>query len=378
MLTKLWNSVRGGAPPRSSFWASQPTSPLPLSIAPWEPVGDIPPPIQPTIGTVYRTPSTVDDAMVDHITCFLQDNYLEGYRLSTDYVMRKLQIPDNVSFMVVHQKQVIGFIYGQPLTIHMRETHPSRKPIPIYYVDLLCVSKEYRSQGLAKTLISYMSNFAPNNTRSFIHKKDREPLPISYFLYTRHYSIPVPRLRGDILKFPEVKDPMTAYRIFQRSMDELRESWYLEPSVDVFRSSVSVKTFICDRKELPFPLLFSMSFHRITRFGISVRTAELFYTNWEAVFRSKTNTSLMHRIFLELLNTCSLENATYFVVIGDPFPFYEMPEKTTACLPLYLHAYNLHIPSLHPPSLHTPSLHTHQTPNESMDPLKTAFMIPTF
>jgi len=334
MLTKLWNSVRGGAPPRSSFWASQPTSPSPLSIAPWEPVGDIPPPIQPTIGTVYRTPSAVDDAMVDHITRFLQDNYLEGYRLSADYVMRKLQIPDNVSFMVVHQKQVIGFIYGQPLTIHVRETQPSRKPIPIYYVDLLCVSKEYRSQGLAKTLISYMSNFAPNNTRSFIHKKDREPLPIAYFLYTRHYSIPVPRLRGDILKFPEVKDPMTAYRIFQQSMDALRvgpdvsrESWYLEPSVDVFRSSVSVKTFICDRKELPFPLLFSMSFHRSTRFGISVRTAELFYTNWEAVFRSKTNTSLMHRIFLELLNTCSLENATYFVVIGTPFHSMKCPRR---------------------------------------------------
>jgi len=352
MFSRLWDSIRGSdnttQPPSSTFWRHQPVTSNSATYL-WERVGDIPRPVPTEVGELYRTPSIPDNTLLEHITSFLQDNYLEGYRVTVDYVMRKLQIPDSISFMILHNKYVIGFIYAQPMTIHVL----GRNAIPIYYVDLLCIAKEYRSRGLAKALISHMSNFAPNGVKSFIHKKDKAPLPIPHFLHTQHYTVAVPKLRGDIAKFPEAKEDV-AYRIFQQSVSEGQKAWYLEPSADVFRSSVSVKTFLCDRKELPIPLIFSVAFHRVTKFGISVRTAELFYTNWEAVFRLKpepsalTHQSAMHRIFLELLNTCSLLNATYFVFIGNPFTYYEMRSTLMPSLPLYLHAYNLNIPTIAP------------------------------
>ena len=78
------------------------------------------------------------------ITIFLNNNYIDGYHLYEDYIFQKMSIQGSVGIICKIDNKIVGFIQSSPY-------HFLNKIFS--YVDLLCVSKEYRKQGLAKKMI---------------------------------------------------------------------------------------------------------------------------------------------------------------------------------------------------------------------------------
>jgi hypothetical protein len=125
----------------------------------------------------------------------LHDNYQYHYNkqyldwcLNTPIQNKSLQKYDTKKWNIglYHQKDLIGFIHGKPITINL-----DKQKIPCFYVDFLCIKKEYRGKHLAPVLISNMANNGfLEEYQVFIFKKEIYPLPFryinqyNYYLYT--------------------------------------------------------------------------------------------------------------------------------------------------------------------------------------------------
>jgi hypothetical protein len=122
----------------------------------------------------------------------LHDNYQYHYNkqyldwsLNTPIKSNSLQKYDTKKWNIglYHQKDLIGFIHGKPITIKL-----DKQKVPCFYVDFLCIKKEYRGQHLAPVLISNMAkNGFLEEYQVFIFKKEIYPLPFRYINQYHYY-----------------------------------------------------------------------------------------------------------------------------------------------------------------------------------------------
>lgn len=181
---------------------------------------------------------------VSDTTKFLNDNYIEGYYLSEDYIFQKMSIKGSIGIMYKINNTIIGFIQCSPYAFLDK----------IFgYVDLLCVSRKHRYKGLAKKLIENIIFYFPN--KIFIHKKDKNPLPFNHFYKTSHYSCGIAYLKNKY----GIKN--TLYKPLTEKIDKNNH---------IFISSESVKTYYYNDN------YFSFTLHKFKTIGY-LQIAEIFY-----------------------------------------------------------------------------------------------------
>ena len=306
-----------------SWWNSQPVFPkkeTPL----WGTINCIPKFVPHSKYVIYL----LNNEYIDAVLAFINSNYLYGYSLFKDYLERKINFPGSLSLVLMDNAKLIGFIHSSPIKLNN---------IECAYVDLMTVHKSYRNQGLAKVLISAITNLS--NLKHYIHKKDKSQLPFPYFYKTRHYSGHVP----SILKKYEAS---MAFELHESSRNNLPDvialyhEWLnkqtdFKPVVnlDTFSSSSSVKTYI----NVENKVMFSFSiFEFQVGFLKKSKIAEIFFINTPQ-FNFNFYIS-MFRCFQDLnIEYAVIQNNSFFSKIIEKDKYFESMD-------LFLHAYNLNIP----------------------------------
>ena len=187
------------------------------------------------------------DDNIDEILLFLNNNYIDGYIMSKDYINRKMSIPGSIGIIYKSNNIILGFIQSNPYEFMDKL---------FSYVDLLCVSKDYRSKGLAKKLIDNIIYYSPN--KIFIHKKDKYPLPFTHFYTTSHYTCGIAYLKN---KYGLKK---TLYNQLLKN-DSKKDS-------NILVSSESIKTYKYENNYISFSL------HKFRSIGY-LKIAEIFYVS---------------------------------------------------------------------------------------------------
>jgi hypothetical protein len=181
---------------------------------------------------------------IANVISFLNDNYIDGYNLSEDYLYRKMSIEGSIGILYKINNVIVGFIQCSPYQF-LNTTFS--------YVDLLCVKKSYRDKGLAKNLIENIIYYSP--IKIFIHKKDKYPLPFNHFYKTTHYTCGIAYLKNKY----GIKNTMYKPLLKRENNTE-----------NVFLTSDSIKTYYFQNNYISFAL------HKFKMIGI-LKIAEIFY-----------------------------------------------------------------------------------------------------
>lgn len=303
----------------SNFWKHQPVIPV-QNQEPYTLIGNIPSFIGTNDSqlTIYR----FSMKYFDDVLHFINDNYIYGYRLSSDYLRRKLTIADSYAYVLCDSCCIVGFIYSQPLL-------PTNHNLPpAHYVDLMTILKSHRKKGLANILISAITNFS-GESRVFIHKKDANPLMFPYFYRSRHYSASI-SLLTDKYRYPfrtnnnnSVINKQRAYEIYELECGSLK---YKNP-IDVFHTSSSVQTHILrDCAVVSFAIF---------EFNGNTTIAEIFYVSLE--FNTDDYIQLIH-----ILHQLDIQ-----LIVSLPYRFFKLcieKDSYMESMELFIHSYNMYIP----------------------------------
>jgi len=300
-----------------TWWHTQPVYPS-NTIQLWETIGIIPPFIENDTFKIYQ----FNIIYIQQLLQFINNNYLTGYRLTNDYLYRKIKLQGSVSLVLMENNIIIGFIYSSPMKINN---------IECAYVDLMTVSKEHRNSGLAKILISAITNFS--KTKHYIHKKDKTPLPFPYFFTTRHYT-------GNV-KLNYKKHSLNLMPVNDTNIDTIYSS-YLKWSnnqefksvvpKDTFISSESVKTFYHNDFIVSFAIFnFTYGFMR------NVKIAEIFFINY-SLYHPELYQSLLYQLKVQDIEFIIVQNNSFFreIILRDNY---------LESMELFLHSFNLNIPN---------------------------------
>jgi hypothetical protein len=156
---------------------------------------------------------------VNDIVQFLNDNYIDYYELSTDYISRKLTCDNSRSLVYtdVATGNIIGYVYSSTFIFQGK---------PFTYVDLLCVHKLYRKTHIAERLIDAIIYVSP--IKQIIHKKDSTCLPFKHFHQTSHYSCGVAYLCSKYTEYSnknqwiiDEKESSETVKIYRSSIGEV-------------------------------------------------------------------------------------------------------------------------------------------------------------
>jgi GNAT superfamily N-acetyltransferase len=309
-----------------SWWKSQPVfakSDTPL----WGTIASVPRFESHPQYTIYRLNPEYIDAVLE----FINRNYLYGYALYKDYLQRKIDFPGALALVLMDANKIIGFIYSCPITLNTNHE--------CAYVDLMTVHKSYRNQGLAKVLISAITNFS--NLRHYIHKKDKDQLPFPYFYKTRHYSGHVPTLfqkyynsRGCAMHETSSSNLQAAMSLYDEWLNSQAE---FKPivSCDTFKSSDSVKTFFNNDEIGGFMFSFSI-FEFQMGFLKKSKIAEIFFIN-TMKFNLHYYVSMIRCLHALSIEYAVIQNNAFFAEIIKIDNYFESMD-------LFLHSYNLNIP----------------------------------
>jgi hypothetical protein len=102
------------------------------------------------------------------------------------------------------EQQIIGVITGRPLHVYIKQTNNKFNLLDVYYIDYLCINKNYRKQGIAPQLIQtheYNQSHLNKKICVSLFKREEEltgiiPLTVyktyCYQIRDSHYIIPKP------------------------------------------------------------------------------------------------------------------------------------------------------------------------------------------
>ena len=300
-----------------TWWHTQPVYPS-NTIKHWETIGIIPPFIENDTFKIYQ----FNIIYIPQLLQFINDNYLTGYRLTEDYLYRKIKLQNSVSLVLMEHNSIIGFIYSSPMKINN---------IECAYVDLMTVSKTHRNTGLAKILISAITNFS--NKKHYIHKKDKTPLPFPYFFTTRHYT-------GNV-KLNYKKHSLNLVQVNKTNIDIIYSSYLKWSNNQEFKSVVSRDTFISSESVKTYyynDFIVSFAIFNFTHgFMRNVKIAEIFFINYSS-YHNEFYQSLLYELKINDIEFIVVQNNSFFreIILRDNY---------LESMELFLHSFNLNIPN---------------------------------
>jgi hypothetical protein len=300
-----------------SWWITQPVYPS-IYTKHWDTIKEIPKFIPDLKYRIY----TFDLQYLDELLDFINNNYITGYRITRDYLYRKISFIGATSLVLMENNIIIGFIYSSPIKINN---------INCSYVDLMTVASNKRKSGLAKILISAITNYS--NSQHYIHKKDKTPLPFPFFYNTKHYSANV-HLNYKQHKFDLIETNYNNINYVYSIFNKWKQAQQFQPIVhsNTFMSSESIKTYYIH------DFIVSISIFEFTYgFIRNTKIAEVFFINYN-VFSYDHYQSLLHK--LKMLDI-------HFLVVQDNLFFRDIIKNDNflESMDLYLHSFNLFIPN---------------------------------
>lgn len=161
--------------PVNKFWSKQPV--MRCYSYNLGPIG-----IRPNINIIYPSHISISHN-TDILTCynFVKDNFSPYYNIDFNKFNYHWNNPQSCKFTLLHNNSyIIGFILCYPVNIIAFDNL-----IRFYYVDYLCIHRDFRNNNLASLLISELL-MSFSNTQPFLFKKDTKQLPFLPF-YTSHY-----------------------------------------------------------------------------------------------------------------------------------------------------------------------------------------------
>ena len=117
-----------------------------------------------SVATIRSTELT--DDVKDHVCTMLTDNFgsEDEANFTRDTFLPLLDGHDTDCFLSIYYKysNVVGCITGRPLTMHTGSSST-----PLYVIDYLCVARDLRNKGLARSLMQTHEH----NQRSYAHRR---------------------------------------------------------------------------------------------------------------------------------------------------------------------------------------------------------------
>ena len=302
-----------------TWWITQPVYPS-KNTKLWSAISNIPEFIADLNYKIY----CFDLKYIHELLDFINDNYITGYRITLDYLYRKLSFKGSLSLVLMENNVIIGFIYSSPIKIN---------DIECSYVDLMTIAYDKRKSGLARLLISAIVNFS--NKKHYIHKKDKTPLPFPYFYSTKHYSANIYLVyKNHNIQLIETNDKNIndVYRIYYKWCQKQEFKSFVD--INTFHSSDSIKTYFIN------DFIVSISiFHFTYGFLRNTKIAEVFFINYD-IFNYDLYQGLLYRLKLLKIDFIVVQNNLFFKDIIKTDNFFESMD-------LYLHSYNLFIPKIY-------------------------------
>lgn len=112
---------------------------------------------------------------------FIDTHFSEQNKYNNEYLYNTLNQYNCFNISLYLFNTVIGFIHAKPVKLLLDKNY-----LDVFYVDFLCIHKNYRNKNLATYLISYLINQC-NSRQIFIFKKDNNKLPFNYLNKTNYY-----------------------------------------------------------------------------------------------------------------------------------------------------------------------------------------------
>jgi ribosomal protein S18 acetylase RimI-like enzyme len=117
----------------------------------------------------------------ENIYDFLRENFSSYLHMRDEVINYHITKETSVNIGIYHGNELVGFIHGRPIDIVFNQNEHT-----VYYVEYLCVHRDYRSRNLASILISRyiqeMERITGRDDLWFLFKKDGQKHPfVSFF-----------------------------------------------------------------------------------------------------------------------------------------------------------------------------------------------------
>jgi hypothetical protein len=233
------------------------------------------------------------------------------------------------------KNNLIGFIHAKPINLVIKNVE-----LNVYYVDFLCIHKNYRMKNLATYLISKLINKL-GRQQIYIFKKDTKPLPFNYINKSSYYYVDVTFLKnrqitnkiefvnsnniGQIYKFIDnISKKSIVYS--KLTFDEFKELYYnssknILVEYDTQNNIIAVLTFV------------NLTY---TNSSQPLRTADI-----EHIY---VNSIGEYQIFDYLVNFSKRQNIRIITCVDQFYNKYFIEEnKMFPSMKMHFHMYNYHI-----------------------------------
>lgn len=104
---------------------------------------------------------------LDSLNCLLQDVY---------ELEKKSNVTDNIELVAVYQEEIVGY-----LTLH--KLHDSVKDLYYFFVNYVCVKKEYRKHGIGTMLFDRVFDLCRKENISYVELTSNEKRMAAHSLY---------------------------------------------------------------------------------------------------------------------------------------------------------------------------------------------------
>lgn len=107
------------------------------------------------------------DEYLESLNCLLKEVY---------DIEKKPNTTDNIEIVALYQEEVVGYLM-------LQKVHDSIKNIYYFYVQYVCVKKEYRRNGIGKALFTHVFELSLKNHISYIELTSNPMRTEAHFLY---------------------------------------------------------------------------------------------------------------------------------------------------------------------------------------------------
>lgn len=158
--------------------------------------------------------------VLNEVTEFINSNYIYKYYYTPEYIKWCVLSPNSnlkSHSLLYYNNKLVGTIISRSMDIIFDGTQ-----IPLYYVDFLCIHKEYRKKNWATVLISNTVTKCTNSVyRSFIFKIEKYPLPFNYVSQLHYYYKDISNYKSKYVDMINWKD----FKIKRTSIQTLTETY---------------------------------------------------------------------------------------------------------------------------------------------------------